>query len=631
LHFADRVQKHLFNGGALTLAENQDRWMARADQIEAAIIGESARWGDAREGEVVNVPPTTTVPVMTVDHWRDSIAQVMGYFSQSHDLAISRFTTAGLFPGLGAPLLNQFGGVVSPGFDLTLSKPAGSPGSAVIYYTLDGSDPRLLGGGLSASATAYSGPISLESSTQIKTRIRNGSTWSPIIDAPFAVTPPRLPGDYDSDGTVEIEDYAIWKAAYGDLVTPNTSGDGNGDGRVNAADYTVWRNNLGLTNQTEPDYSFNIIGQTYDQDFNSFRGTEETLPNHFTVTVVSGIDIYRDTFNSTTDSASSFTGIKAATSDDNDYSFAWRESTGAAALEDTRVLFQFTNNTDQAITGFDVSYDVEAWVNGRRDNQVRFKYDVYADSVESQAAEGRNAFETDVFATVNPNHTPIASNGDQFVLNGKAVANRVNVSGYVDLTTLLKDETNPGIGVFGAIMPGQTAYFRWQISNAALSDGNRSALGIDNISITALATLPGGGGLASSTELATELVTGSALAASLDEPWSGSLAAPPSPLDSTAVDLALADSAWASPTDRSRFGVVRAHDVANADGTRALDRLLLLSRSRCERPVRERPLEFEIDASRGGAEESVRDRHFAAWGTEWSDLPIGLAGTWLPW
>ena len=35
----------------------QEVWQRRADQIEAAIIGESARWGDAREGEVVNVPP----------------------------------------------------------------------------------------------------------------------------------------------------------------------------------------------------------------------------------------------------------------------------------------------------------------------------------------------------------------------------------------------------------------------------------------------------------------------------------------------------------------------------------------------------------------------------------------------
>ena len=99
LRFADRVQKHMFNGGALTVAATQDRWKARADQIEAAIIGESARWGDAREGEVVNVPPVTTIPVMTVNHWRDSIADVHDqYIPQSHPLTITRLTADGLFP-----------------------------------------------------------------------------------------------------------------------------------------------------------------------------------------------------------------------------------------------------------------------------------------------------------------------------------------------------------------------------------------------------------------------------------------------------------------------------------------------------------------------------------------------------
>ena len=46
IRFADRLQKHFFNGGALTLAATKARWMKYADDLDRAIIAESARWGD---------------------------------------------------------------------------------------------------------------------------------------------------------------------------------------------------------------------------------------------------------------------------------------------------------------------------------------------------------------------------------------------------------------------------------------------------------------------------------------------------------------------------------------------------------------------------------------------------------
>ena len=47
LHFADRVQKHYFNGGALTTAGALNRMNALANQVALIIHAEAARWGSS--------------------------------------------------------------------------------------------------------------------------------------------------------------------------------------------------------------------------------------------------------------------------------------------------------------------------------------------------------------------------------------------------------------------------------------------------------------------------------------------------------------------------------------------------------------------------------------------------------
>lgn len=188
LRFADRVQKHMFNHGALTVDANIARWLWRAEQVEDAIIGESARWGDAREGEFINVPPSTTAPLMTPTLWQNSIDEVVGYFPQSHTDALSRLANDGLwFTSVDAPEFSQFGGAVLPGFDLGMST---STGGATIWYTIDGSDPRLLGGAINSSAISesVSGDLEINQTVTVKARTRTSSgSWSPLTEATFVV------------------------------------------------------------------------------------------------------------------------------------------------------------------------------------------------------------------------------------------------------------------------------------------------------------------------------------------------------------------------------------------------------------------------------------------------------------
>jgi hypothetical protein len=46
LFFADRAHRHLFNDGALTTNQTVARFLRACDEIDRAIVCESARWGD---------------------------------------------------------------------------------------------------------------------------------------------------------------------------------------------------------------------------------------------------------------------------------------------------------------------------------------------------------------------------------------------------------------------------------------------------------------------------------------------------------------------------------------------------------------------------------------------------------
>ncbi|MHC4499602.1 MAG: lamin tail domain-containing protein, partial [Planctomycetota bacterium] len=91
------------------------------------------------------------------------------------------------FPGIDAPSFNQHGGEVHSGFGLTISNP--NP-TSTIYYTTDGIDPRKRGGGISPSAKQYTGtPVTLNKTTLVKSRVLDGSIWSALNEAIFAVGP----------------------------------------------------------------------------------------------------------------------------------------------------------------------------------------------------------------------------------------------------------------------------------------------------------------------------------------------------------------------------------------------------------------------------------------------------------
>lgn len=187
MQFADRLYKHLFNDGALSQANAQARWLRLTDQIETAIVAESARWGDVRYEEPI-----------TYEDWLKARADVLNQMKGNAAKLIALTRQVGYYPLIDPPLFNQPGGLVEPGFELRLSRAAENVAAenGTIYYTLDGSDPRRWGSGeVAPGAIAYAGaPIVLTTTTQVKARLLAGDSalageaiWSALNETIFRV------------------------------------------------------------------------------------------------------------------------------------------------------------------------------------------------------------------------------------------------------------------------------------------------------------------------------------------------------------------------------------------------------------------------------------------------------------
>jgi hypothetical protein len=84
---SDRIQKHFFGNGALTPTAASDRWMKRAQELDVAIIAESARWGDYRRN-----PPYTR----DKDWMAEQQRLLTNWFPQRTAIVLQQLRDAGL-------------------------------------------------------------------------------------------------------------------------------------------------------------------------------------------------------------------------------------------------------------------------------------------------------------------------------------------------------------------------------------------------------------------------------------------------------------------------------------------------------------------------------------------------------
>ena len=149
-----------------------DRLIADVD-ANIAILQEAQARNFARWPIFVGYSPPTSYSSAT--SYEEEVNHIKTWLTGRMDWFDSQFRNP--------PEFNQDGGAIAPGFGLTIS----NPGSGVVYFTTDGSDPRAVGGGIAPTAAAYGGSVTLSQNTIVQARIFDGGQWSALNTANFAL------------------------------------------------------------------------------------------------------------------------------------------------------------------------------------------------------------------------------------------------------------------------------------------------------------------------------------------------------------------------------------------------------------------------------------------------------------
>ena len=138
MQFADQAHRHFFNEGIMTPEKAVALCLSRAQEIDLAIIAESARWGDQRPSRVNN-------PYTKADWWEEVNGYLLNtFFPARTEIVLDQLRSRGLYPFVDAPVFyvggsHQHGGHLAPTASVTMD------GDGTIWYTLDDSDPRMPG------------------------------------------------------------------------------------------------------------------------------------------------------------------------------------------------------------------------------------------------------------------------------------------------------------------------------------------------------------------------------------------------------------------------------------------------------------------------------------------------------
>ncbi|MGC6566526.1 MAG: lamin tail domain-containing protein [Akkermansiaceae bacterium] len=182
LLFADRIHKHMFHGGVL---DDRDYENSHLKSEFDKLVNEFKDLLSLMNGQSVN----TVVPLAWANQSSGRRRYLLGPNRED-------FRTHDLWPQVAPPTLSRHGGSVADNLPLIMTSDEGE-----IYFTVDGSDPRLPGGTPNPAAIMQSGKLSSEDIVPL------GSTWS------FSDTDGDLGSSWRDPGF----DDSLWPAGPGPL------------------------------------------------------------------------------------------------------------------------------------------------------------------------------------------------------------------------------------------------------------------------------------------------------------------------------------------------------------------------------------------------------------------------------
>ncbi len=200
------------------LWEAQSRDFGRWPRLSAYV------WPNPDGANLVPTGTDGTVATWHVNYatpgtYQNLIAEMKNWIRGRHAWIDARFV---IKPALSLPP-----GSITPGALLSLSAPTGS-----VYYTLNNTDPRAAGGGVSSAAILYSGPITLQSNAGVMARAFHTNSWSPPASGVYVVSPPTLaiteimfhPQDVPTNSPYGQEEFEFIEIKNTGLTTLNLQG-----------------------------------------------------------------------------------------------------------------------------------------------------------------------------------------------------------------------------------------------------------------------------------------------------------------------------------------------------------------------------------------------------------------------